>query len=89
MAIGATPGETTRLVLRDYAVMVAAGLAVGALLAAGTMGLVRAYLFGITPRDSGTYLAVALLLAVVAGTAGWLPLRRIPKVNLQRQLTGD
>jgi ABC-type lipoprotein release transport system permease subunit len=45
----------------------------------GALALTRtmeSLLFGITPSDAGTYVAVCLLLAAVALTASYLPARR-------------
>ena len=81
LALGARPTEVLWLVasrgLRVGAVGVVLGLA-GAL-AAG-QGL-RRLLFGVTPTDPATLLAVALIIAVAVLVASFLPARRAARVD--------
>ena len=81
LALGARPTEVLWLVasrgLRVGAVGVVLGLA-GAL-AAG-QGL-RRLLFGVTPTDPATLLAVALIIAVAVLVASYLPARRAARVD--------
>jgi putative ABC transport system permease protein len=81
MALGAGAREVQRLVLREGAVLAAAGLAIGlgaALLLTRALG---GLLFGIRPTDPATYAGVALLLAAVALTACYFPARRAVRVD--------
>jgi len=67
MAIGADPRRIVRLFVRQGAVMLSAGLALGALGAVGAGRLLESQLFGVAPGDP-----LALTSAVVAfGAAGW------------------
>jgi putative ABC transport system permease protein len=81
MALGAGAREVQRLVLREGAVLAAAGLALGlgaALLLTRALG---GLLFGIRPTDPATYAGVSLLLAAVALTACYFPARRAVRVD--------
>jgi len=76
VALGAQPQHVLRFMLRRLAVMTGAGLLVGL---AGTLAAARvlqALLYGVSARDPALLTGVVALLAVVAGLAGWLPLRR-------------
>jgi putative ABC transport system permease protein len=88
-ALGATPGDLLRLVLRAgvglTAVAVALGLAGGAV----SVSLLRTMLFGVTPRDPATFAAVALTLAAVALLATWFPARRVIASDPVRALRTD
>ena len=76
-ALGATPRDLIRLVLRGGAAITAVAVALG--LAAGffAAGLLRTMLFGITPRDPATFALVAVTLSTVALVATWIPTRRV------------
>ena len=61
--------------------LVCGGIAVGL---AGSMLLTRymaSLLFGVTPTDPATYAGVALLLALAAVLASYLPARRATRVD--------
>lgn len=81
MAIGAAPAAVLALVLRTGFVLAAIGIAIGlAGAAVGTRAL-RGMLFGVTPLDPLTFLAVSVLFALVAVFASYLPARRATKVD--------
>ena len=61
--------------------LVSIGIAVGIALALGLTRLISSALFGITPTDPTTYLAVALGLAAVALLACYIPAHRATKVD--------
>jgi predicted permease len=81
MALGATPGQVVRLVVRSGMVLVAIGGAVGFILALGTAPLLRGFLIGGGSFDAVSFAAVPLLLAVVTLIASWLPARRAARLN--------
>ena len=73
MALGASAPHVLRLVLRQGMLTTAAGLAIGI---AGALLLTRAMqsmLFGVSPTDPITLLAVALLLGLAALLASYFP----------------
>src|SRR5215813_9127299 len=63
MALGAGRGSVMALVLRDVALMVACGVALGSAAAAMTTGLARPLLFGLTPTEPAVFAIAAGVLA--------------------------
>ena len=86
MALGAGPREVSRLVLGRALGLVAAGVAIGLLLAAFVTRSLASLLFGVRPGDPGAYLASAAVLAAVALAAGYLPARRASRADPIRAL---
>jgi predicted permease len=66
MALGAAPGDVLRLLLRESAVLVAAGVVVGLVAAWGASRVLRTFLFGLSPNYPAAYAGAAALLAAVA-----------------------
>ena len=58
-----------------------AGIAVGLAGATAVTRYLQSMLFGVTPLDRGTFLAVALAFAAVAALASYLPARRATQVD--------
>jgi predicted permease len=81
MALGASRRTMMGLVLRDVAVMVVAGVSIGAGVALMLTGLARKIVFGLTPTDPGVFVVAASVLALAAVLAGWLPARRASRVD--------
>ena len=80
MAVGASPGEVVRLVVRRGAVLAGIGIAVGLGAAFGLTRLMAKLLFGVPPADPVTFGAIAVLLGAVALAASWVPARRASRV---------
>jgi putative ABC transport system permease protein len=81
MAIGATPGEIGRLIVRQSMLPVAIGLAIGL---AGTFALsqfLEALLFRVQSRDPLTLAAAAAVILLVSPIAIFVPLRRATAVD--------
>ena len=81
MALGAQRGNVLRLVIRQGLRLVAAGIGIGLIGAWGLTRLMTALLFGVTPTDSITLVAVVMTLAIVALLACYIPARRATKVD--------
>ena len=81
MALGGTARDVMRLVLRQGARMVIAGLFVGLLTAWGLTRVMGRLLFGVSPSDPLTYATVVILLSAVALLACWIPARRATHVD--------
>jgi putative ABC transport system permease protein len=81
MALGAQERTVVRLIVRQAMVLVAAG--VGAGLACGLLlsQTITRMLFGVTPTDPVTYVAVSAVLGVVALLSSYLPARRATRVD--------
>ena len=73
MALGAERGRVLWLVLREVAVMAAAGIIGGLIAALWLTRQVQSQLFGLSPNDPVTLAVATALLAVVAITAGLHP----------------
>jgi ABC-type lipoprotein release transport system permease subunit len=43
--------------------------------------VLRAFLFGVTPQDTGTFAVAAILIDLVAMLACWLPARKAANVD--------
>jgi len=81
MALGAATPDVLRLVLHQGMRLVLLGLAIGLFGAWAMSRVLAGQLYGISPRDPFTYVAVALLLGTVAFAATWLPARRATRVD--------
>lgn len=76
MALGATRRDILMMVLREAGALLAAGLAIGLVLAVGAGFLARSLLFGLKPTDPATLALASTALAAVAIAASLLPARR-------------
>ena len=73
LALGATPGNLVRLVIRRGGVMVCAGVAIGIAASAAASGVLGSLLYGVTGVDPFTYVAVAGILTVLGIGACVIP----------------
>lgn len=81
MALGAQPGDVMRLVLGQGAKMALLGVVIGIAAASGLTRLMANQLFGVTAHDPLTFIVVAVLLALVALFACYVPARRAVRVD--------
>ncbi len=81
MALGARGADVVRMVMKETMLMVAIGMAIGLGAALATTRLIATLLFELSPYDPSTIAAAALLMAVVAALAGYLPARRASRVD--------
>lgn len=89
MALGAKRGDVLRMVLGHASHLVAVGLVAGlAISLAGTRAL-TSLLFGTTPTDVPTFIAVASLLAVIGLMASIVPVIRATRVDPQTVLRSE
>jgi ABC-type antimicrobial peptide transport system permease subunit len=86
MALGTTPAGVVRLVLGRVALLVGAGVVIGAAVGAWAAMLVESLLFGLAPRDPATLLGAIALLVTVGAVAGWLPSARAARIDPARVL---
>jgi len=89
MALGATAGDVGRLVLRDASVMVAAGLALGAVLVLSTRPVAASLIPGLKPELAGPLGGGALAIFSVALLAAYAPARRAARVDPVVSLRGE
>jgi putative ABC transport system permease protein len=81
MALGAQQTSILGLVMRDAAIVLAAGIAAGVLGSICITRLVRQLLFGLTPNDPSTLALAILVLVAVALIATYIPARRSMHVD--------
>jgi len=81
MALGATPGQVLRLILRHGMGLAAMGMILGFLGSLAGTRLMASMLFEVRPVDPITYAAVAVLLGVVVLAANYVPARRAAKLD--------
>ncbi len=81
MALGARAGNVKRMVLRQGLVLSGIGVIIGLGLAFGLTRLMTGLLYGVSPWDPVSFLAVAAGLSGVALAATYLPARRAARVD--------
>ena len=81
MALGARTENVRRLAMTYGMTPAVIGLVVGVIGALGAAQLATSLLYGVVPRDPLTFIAVVVLLLVVAFGASWLPARRATRVD--------
>lgn len=80
-ALGAGESRVISMILRESSWLLAGGLTAGALLAFGGLRWIESQLYGLSPTDPAAFGAAALMLALVALVAAWLPARRASRVD--------
>jgi ABC-type antimicrobial peptide transport system permease subunit len=81
MAMGATPRQVLRLILKHGIALAAVGMAFGFLGSLAGTRLMTSMLFEVTPSDPTTYAGVAVLLGLVVLGATYFPARRASKLD--------
>jgi predicted permease len=89
LALGAAPSAVMRSVVGSGAAIAALGLVVGLLGAAALTRFLRGLLYETAPLDVGTFVAMPLVLFVVALAASYLPARRAAAVSPLEAMRGD
>jgi predicted permease len=81
MALGAKKSELVWMFVRSALVLTCVGTAIGLGAAAALMRFMRSLLFGISPLDPVTFLAVPVVLLAAAALASYLPALRTTAVD--------
>ena len=81
MALGATHQELAGMFVRHGLRLSAIGLGCGLVASFALMRLMSSLLFGVTPFDPITYVAVALVLLAASALASYVPSRRTASVD--------
>jgi len=81
MALGAPRSSVLWLVMRDAALVLSAGVAVGLAISLATVSLLQKLLFGLAVHDPVTLSLSAIVLCVVVLAAAYMPARRATKVD--------
>ena len=88
-ALGARQGELKRMFVRHALVLTGIGVVIGLSAAAGLTRLMSTLLYGITPLDPLTYVAVPLLLLTATVLASYVPAWRAASVDPVEALKAD
>ena len=81
MALGATRTNILSLILSQGSKLVAAGIAIGFIAAIAATRALSGMLFGVTAQDPETFVAVSVVLGLVAVLASYIPARRAMRVD--------
>jgi ABC-type antimicrobial peptide transport system permease subunit len=81
MALGARRSQVTRLILGESAMSIGIGIALGLVSAVGVTRYLARLLFGLTPLDGATFVAVPLAVVAVALLASYVPVRRAARID--------
>ena len=81
VAIGAQAADVFRMVVGQGMLLAIIGIVLGLVAAFGVTRLMASLLFGVEATDPTTFVGIALLLAVVAFVACYIPGRRATKVD--------
>ncbi len=81
MALGAEQARVLRMVLREVAILLVAGLALGLAVAVFSTRLLASFLYRLERNDPMTLVTACVVLAVSAVVAGFLPARRAANLD--------
>ncbi len=81
MALGAQASRVAGSIVQHTLATVVVGVAIGLVAALAVTRVLQNLLFGITPTDPATLIAVSILLLCVALFASYVPARRAARVN--------
>jgi putative ABC transport system permease protein len=81
MALGASPRDVLRMILRQGLLSVAIGVILGSAGALGLASVIASQFYGVKPADPATFLAAAALVLVIACLACCIPARRAMRVD--------
>jgi ABC-type antimicrobial peptide transport system permease subunit len=81
IALGAQQCQLKTIFVRDGAVLAIIGIVIGLLSSAALTRLMKAILFGTSPIDPLTYVAVPVFLLVAAILASYIPAARAARVD--------
>lgn len=89
VALGASPGEVMRMILRQGFGLAAGGVIAGVLGARLLTRSMQGMLFDIEPNDLTTFVQVIVVLLGAATLASWLPARRALRIDPIAALRAD
>ncbi|MGC2088645.1 MAG: ABC transporter permease [Candidatus Acidiferrales bacterium] len=81
MALGAQRADVMRLVLQEGMLIVGLGVAVGIVAAGAFARTLEGLLYGVSTMDLSSFAGSAVVLAIVAVAACWIPARRAMKIE--------
>jgi putative ABC transport system permease protein len=81
LALGATPRDISRMVLRYGVAVGVTGAILGCLCATASSRLIESYLYGFPARQPGLFAAAGLAFALIVTLASYMPARRAMRVD--------
>ena len=81
IAMGASPSDILKMVLRQGISVVGIGLVLGLLISLAGTRLLSGLVVGVKPSDPVTFIVVVLLLTGIALFACWIPARRATRID--------
>jgi putative ABC transport system permease protein len=89
LALGASPSDLMRMVLRRGMLLVGTGTLLGVAGALGVTRLLSVILYGVTPTDWPTYVTLGVGLILVGAAACYVPARRATRLDPAVVLRSD
>jgi predicted permease len=89
MALGARPADVLSMVMKEGAIVSAAGVAIGLPLSALLGMALNSLLYDVKPMDPIVFVSAPLFLSLAAMAATWLPARRATRVTPLTALRTD
>jgi putative ABC transport system permease protein len=81
MALGAAPADVLKMVLKHGLAVVVPGIVIGILVSFAVSRSVVSQLWGVSPYDPLSAVAVVILLLAIGLLACWIPARRATRVS--------
>jgi putative ABC transport system permease protein len=81
VALGAQLGDVLRLVVGQGMKLAGAGVAVGLIASLALHSVMKSLLYGVSATDPLTFVAVSLVLMLIAAVACYIPARRASRVD--------
>lgn len=81
VALGARRSQVVSLIVGQSAALTLVGIVLGSAAAAASARLLEGMLFGVSPLDPGTFVAVAVAFSALAALAAFVPARRASSVD--------
>ncbi|HWJ41673.1 MAG TPA: FtsX-like permease family protein, partial [Candidatus Limnocylindrales bacterium] len=81
MALGASAGSVTRMVVRHGVTLTGVGLLIGLIGSWASTRALKNLLYGVSSTDPLTFAAVGVVLTLIALAACWIPARRASRVD--------
>ena len=81
MALGANRAEVLKMILKQGMFLAGTGVVIGLVVAFALTRMMTSLLYGVSATDQVTFIAISLLLALVALAACYIPARRATRVD--------
>ena len=81
IALGGAPARVVRAILKRTSLLIVIGVGAGAAISVWASRFVETLVYGFPVRDPMTFIAAAIVLALLGFLAAWLPARRAVRCN--------